>query len=245
MNARLLLTALAALCPLLLPSCVRWSLGENVLTTAECFVGWDYRHPVDGQIYCSTQKDGTRRYYAQLEEVRYHVMPHIVMWDYFGDPKYEPCGETPTGQRSWAELLVNAAARNPLPPRGDGSTQHPTLRGCTLIPALPADARPLPPEHYSNTAPARKRWEAQLDFSRHEPETAPGDLRCAVATGLSYSVDPLLSFTSTTAFTVGELAAAVVAGPFIYLYALATEGTEPEMETASPVPHASPQASTP
>ncbi len=57
-----LTASLACAATLLFPSCVQWNLGKNVLTASKIYVGLDYRHPVDKQLYLVTEKDGSRRY---------------------------------------------------------------------------------------------------------------------------------------------------------------------------------------
>ncbi len=208
---RVPLLALATL--LLLPSCVQWRLGENVLTASETYVGIDYRHPEGGQLYCLTEKDGTRRYFARLPEVRFHRMPPLVSSEMPGMVEYDASVVEPTGRHVLAELDTI-------------SSRQPVLCGCKrLVTTLPADAQPLPPADYEYNA------REMVTGLKPEPGSAPGGTRRAVAAALSYSLDPLLTFTCTTVTWCVALPLELISLPF---YALLHQA-EPQ-ESHEPAP---------
>ncbi len=194
---------------LLFPSCVQWNLGKNVLTASVTYVGFDYRHPVDKKLYLVTEKDGTRRYYAHLPEVRYHKMPALVAMGLYDTEQYDASVVEPTGRTALAELKVDVFASQALPPRGRGVRRAPGLHGITrFVRKLPAGAEPLPPADYEYNA------QQIVHSGTVEPCTEPGGTRRAVAATLSYSVDPLLTIASTTLYWVCEIPLELLSAPF-------------------------------
>ncbi len=192
-----LLTMLA-----LLPSCVQWNLGENVLTASETYIAIDYRHPVGKQVYYQSEPNGKRRYFARLPEVRYHRMPELVALEYGHPKKYDASVVEATGHSVLAELDVTTRNDSPAPGALLGIKR--------IIPALPAGLLALPPANYDYNP------RAMVNSGRLEPGKAPGSARKIAANALSYSIDPLLTFVSTTAFCCAALPLEILSFPFIW-----------------------------
>ncbi len=200
---------------LLLTAC-QWNIGGNILTAAETYVALDYHRPLDGKVYRVGAPGGKARYYARLREVRYHLMPGIVhgievAHGYFRD--FSRCGSEPTGRVAVAELevdfigyrevgdpegpSVSVAYRSKEPVRIEGVRHE--------VEALPAGAVAVP---YTPCADE----DAMLDGER-EPESTPGPLRRAAAATCSYTLDPLLSVTTTAVVLAGYVVNSAVVWP--------------------------------
>ncbi len=230
-------TLLIAAAALLLPSCIKWTVGEHVYNAGETFVGYDYCKPLDGKVYCKTAKDGTRRYFARLNEVRYHKQPKLVYmtlgFDFDEiDKEYDASNIELTGRSIWAELDVDSISAAPA---GEGRTK-PSLRGCQQeVSALPKGAVLLPLADYEYSQFNMNR------AGRYEPDSSPGGFRRAVAAGLSYTVDPLLSFSSTVIHWSGYCTVGLVCSPFIYMFEQINESQQqPEVAPAAENTPASP-----
>ncbi len=212
MNRSFSLIVLAVM--LFLPSCVQWNIGENILTARETHVALDYTHPVDGKLYRVDRKGSEPRYYARLPEVRYRVMPALVKLDMYDFKGYEVIGAEPTGREAFAEVKMDEYSSREAGKRAIGGLR----REVAAIPPA-ALAQPYAPERAEPLSP---KTPAQRDA-----QTAPGPTRRAVATALSYTIDPALTIVSTTAFTAAELAAI----PFLLVYSV--YAAEPVSETST------------
>ncbi len=217
---------ITAACAVLSPSCVRWNIGENILTAAETRVAVDYTCPVDGKLYRVEGRGDKPRYYARLAEKRFLVMPEIVRLDMYDFKGYEVCGAEPTGREVVAEVVLEKYSS--LPP------EHRDITGLRReVAALPATAAALPykPKNRPKLSPHTT--------AVRDAETAPGPTRRAVASALSHSVDPLLTFVSTTAFWCCSIPLELVSAPFCWLFALNAEADADETKesTAEPPLH--------
>ncbi len=214
---RFILTAL--LVATLFPSCVQWNIGENILTAAETHVALDYRHPVDNRVYRVGPAGDRARYYARLPEVRYHVMPELLRLDMYDFKGYEVCGSEPTGRVALAEVMVYKDDVKGTPEEPFRLTGQRRERA-----TLPAGAVAFAcADDDDNRKPFIEH--------RREPESAPGPLRRAVASTLSYSIDPLLTFVSTTAFWAVSLPCELLTIPFAPLL---HQGADESAEAAKP-----------
>ncbi len=90
----LITAAFLLLLSLLLPSCVRWNIGERIRSATAVYVGADTRHPVDGKIYRSNCQ-----VYMYAPEVTFRMRLAIVepfavkVW-----PRRTGLDVTPTGR---------------------------------------------------------------------------------------------------------------------------------------------------
>ncbi len=177
-----------------LSSCVRWSIGEKLLTADEKRVGWDYRHPVDNQLYCLTHPDGSRQYYARLREVRYQKETRLVVWYEGALSRYRISKEAPTGRMTLAELALSAPHASNKPEAGEPQPLC-LVRCLKEVPSLPAGAVPLPPGQYAVLP------QGMMEDGRLEADSAPGAFRRAMASTISYTLDPALTIVSSAAAT--------------------------------------------
>ncbi len=212
---------LSAAC-VLFPSCVRWNIGENILTARETRVALDYTQPVDGKIYRVARQGREPRYFARLPEVRYRVMPDIVRLDMYDFKGYAVCGKEATGREALAEVKLDWSSSQQPEKRAIGET----LREVEAIPAS-AVALPYAPEAPKPLSP--------YTAAAREAETAPGWPRRTLASTLSYTIDPALTVVSTTAFTCGEMALALAASPFLCVYYMLNAGPA-ECEEGNKIP---------
>ncbi len=216
---------------LLLPAC-EWKIGGNILTAAETYVALDYDRPLENTLYRVGAPGGKARYYARLQEVRYHEMPDIVDWVNFGggySSEYSRCGTEPTGRVAVAELEVDFSGYREV-----GSSEGPSVsvpyrsKEPVRIEGVRREVAALPDGAVAVPFTPCAAEDSMLDGER-EPDSEPGPLRRAAAATCSYTLDPLLTYTSTAIVLTGYAIGCAVAWPFaqVQQWSEPDEGVQP------------------